>query len=51
LVGRDRTSDMKRNFRIHDNVFEDETLCVSLRNCHDVWFWNNTLKNCGQDLT
>jgi len=41
---------LMRNFRIHDNVFEDETLCVSLQNCRDVWFWNNTLKNCGQDL-
>lgn len=38
------------DIRIHDNTFEDEALCASLQNCRDVWFWNNTLKNCGKDL-
>lgn len=38
------------DIRIHDNLFEDEVLCASLQNCRDVWFWNNTLKNCGKDL-
>ena len=38
------------DIRIHDNLFEDEALCASLQNCRDVWFWNNTLKNCGKDL-
>ena len=43
-------SGLMRNIYIHDNLFEDETTCVSLQNCADVWFWNNTLKNCKQDL-
>jgi hypothetical protein len=38
------------DIRIHDNIFENESVCVSLQNCSNVWFWNNTLKNCGQDL-
>ncbi len=41
---------LMRNIYIHDNLFEDETICASLQNCADVWFWNNTLKNCKQDL-
>jgi hypothetical protein len=43
-------SGLVRDVRIHDNIFEDESVCVSLQNCGDVWFWNNTLKNCGKDL-
>jgi hypothetical protein len=43
-------SGLIRDVRIHDNIFEDESLCVSLQNCGDIWFWNNTLKNCGKDL-
>jgi hypothetical protein len=39
-----------RDIRIHDNIFENESVCVSLQNCGDVWFWNNTLRNCGKDL-
>ena len=42
--------DLVSDIKIHDNIFEDETVCVSLQNCGNVWFWNNTLKNCGQDL-
>jgi len=41
---------LMRNIRIHDNLFEDEDVCVSLHNCADVWFWNNKLVNCGTDL-
>lgn len=36
--------------RIHDNIFEDESVCVSLQNCGNIWFWNNTIRNCGKDL-
>jgi hypothetical protein len=43
-------SGLIRDVRIHDNVFENESLCVNLQNCGDVWFWNNTVKNCGKDL-
>ena len=43
-------SGLIRDIRIHDNIFEDESVCVSLQNCGDVWFWNNTLRNCGKDL-
>ena len=43
-------SGLIRDIRIHDNLFEDESVCVSLQNCGNVWFWNNTLKNCGKDL-
>jgi hypothetical protein len=43
-------SGLIRDIRIHDNIFEDESVCVSLQNCRDVWFWNNTLRNCGTDL-
>lgn len=43
-------SGLMRNIYIHDNLFEDETICASLQNCADVWFWNNMLKNCKQDL-
>lgn len=39
-----------RDVRIHDNLFENEKICVSLQNCADVWFWNNKLVNCGTDL-
>ena len=38
------------DIKIHDNIFENESLCASLQNCSNVWFWNNTLKNCGKDL-
>ncbi|MEP6596679.1 MAG: right-handed parallel beta-helix repeat-containing protein [Ginsengibacter sp.] len=38
------------DLRIHDNLFENESVCVNLQNCGNVWFWNNTLKNCGKDL-
>jgi hypothetical protein len=41
---------LMRDIRIHDNLFEDEAVCVSLHNCADFWFWNNRLVNCGQDL-
>ena len=41
---------LMRDIRIHDNLFEDEAVCVSLHNCADVWFWNNRMVNCGQDL-
>lgn len=44
------TSGQMRNILIHDNTFEDESLCVNLQNCSYVWFWNNTIKNCGKDL-
>jgi polygalacturonase len=44
------TSGQVRNILIHDNTFEDESLCVRLQKCSDVWFWNNTIKNCGKDL-
>jgi len=43
-------SGLMSDIRIHDNIFEDETVCVSLQNCRDVWFWNNQIRNCGQDL-
>jgi len=43
-------SGLMRDIRIHGNTFEDETVCVSLQNCRDVWFWNNQIRNCGQDL-
>jgi hypothetical protein len=43
-------SGLIRDVRIHDNIFEDESVCVSLQNCGDIWFWNNTLRNCGKDL-
>lgn len=43
-------SGLIRNIRIHDNLFENESVCASLQNCSDVWFWNNTLKNCKKDL-
>jgi hypothetical protein len=43
-------SGLIRDIRIHDNIFEDESVCVSLQNCGDVRFWNNTLRNCGKDL-
>jgi hypothetical protein len=49
-VPSDVLSGLINDIRIHDNLFEDETLCVSLQNCGNVWFWNNTLKNCGKDL-
>ncbi|MBE0654183.1 MAG: right-handed parallel beta-helix repeat-containing protein [Bacteroidales bacterium] len=39
-----------RDVRIHDNLFENEKICVSLQNCADVWFWNNKMINCGTDL-
>jgi hypothetical protein len=38
------------DIKIHDNIFENESLCASLQNCGNVWFWNNTLKNCTKDL-
>jgi hypothetical protein len=41
---------LMRDILIHDNLFEDEAVCVSLHNCADVWFWNNRLVNCGRDL-
>jgi len=43
-------SGLINDVRIHDNTFENETLCASLQNCGNVWFWNNTIKNCGKDL-
>lgn len=43
-------SGLMRDIRIHDNLFEDETICASLQNCSDIWFWNNTLRNCKKDL-
>ncbi len=43
-------SGLIRDIRIHDNLFENESVCVSLQNCANVWFWNNTLRNCGKDL-
>ena len=43
-------SGLINDIRIHDNIFEDESVCVSLQNCGNVWFWNNTLKNCGKDI-
>ncbi|BBE16157.1 hypothetical protein AQPE_0294 [Aquipluma nitroreducens] len=43
-------SGLMRDIRIHDNLFENESICVSLKNCSDVWFWNNTIKNCETDL-
>jgi hypothetical protein len=43
-------SGLMRDIRIHDNLFEDESVCVSLQNCSDVWFWNNEIRNCGIDL-
>lgn len=43
-------SSLMRDIRIHDNLFENESVCASLQNCADVWFWNNTLKNCNKDL-
>jgi hypothetical protein len=43
-------SGLINDIRIHDNIFEDESVCVSLQNCSNVWFWNNTLRNCGKDL-
>jgi len=49
-VPSDVLSGLINDIKIHDNVFEDETLCASLQNCGNVWFWNNTLKNCGKDL-
>ena len=39
-----------RDIRIHDNLFENEKICVNLQNCADVWFWNNKMINCGTDL-
>jgi len=49
-VPSDVLSGLINDIKIHDNIFENETLCVSLQNCGNVWFWNNTLKNCGKDL-
>jgi hypothetical protein len=49
-VPSDVLSGLINDIKIHDNVFEDESLCVSLQNCGNVWFWNNTLKNCSKDL-
>jgi hypothetical protein len=49
-VPSDVLSGLINDIRIHDNIFEDETLCASLQNCGNVWFWNNKLKNCGKDL-
>ncbi len=43
-------SGLIRDIRIHDNLFENESICVSLHNCSDVWFWNNTVRNCGTEL-
>ncbi len=43
-------SGLVRDICIHDNLFENESVCASLQNCDNVWFWNNTLKNCGKDL-
>lgn len=37
-----------QDIRIHDNLFEQEPLCVDLANCRRVWFWDNTLRGCGQ---
>jgi len=49
-VPSDVLSGLINDIKIHDNIFENETLCASLQNCGNVWFWNNTLKNCGKDL-
>jgi len=49
-VPSDVLSGLINDIRIHDNIFEDESLCANLQNCGNVWFWNNTLKNCGKDL-
>jgi hypothetical protein len=43
-------SGLIRDIRIHDNLFENESVCVNLHNCSDVWFWNNTVRNCGTEL-
>ena len=49
-VPSDVLSGLINDIKIHDNIFENETLCASLQNCGNVWFWNNTLINCGKDL-
>lgn len=49
-VPSDVLSGLIKDIRIHDNIFEDESLCASLQNCGDIWFWNNTLRNCTKDL-
>jgi hypothetical protein len=41
---------LMRDIRIHNNLFEDESVCVSLQNCSDVWIWNNTFVRCGNDF-
>lgn len=43
-------SGLINDVKVHDNVFENESLCVSLQNCSNVWFWNNKLINCEKDL-
>ncbi len=49
-VPSDVLSGLINDIKIHDNIFEDESLCVSLQNCGNVWFWNNKLINCNKDL-
>jgi hypothetical protein len=49
-VPSDVLSGLINDVKVHDNVFEDESLCMSLQNCGNIWFWNNQLKNCGKDL-
>ena len=49
-VPSDVLSGLINDIKIHDNIFENESLCASLQNCGNVWFWNNTLKNCTKDL-
>ena len=49
-VPSDVLSGLINDIKIHDNLFENESLCASLQNCGNVWFWNNTLKNCNKDL-
>ena len=41
---------LMKNILIHDNTFTDEGTCAVLKQCQGVWFWNNTLTNCKQDL-
>jgi hypothetical protein len=41
---------LMRDIRVHNNLFEDEAVCMSLQNCADVWFWDNRMVNCGQDV-
>jgi hypothetical protein len=42
--------ELMQDIRIHHNTFENEGICVDVSQCNGLWFWENELINCGQDL-